>query len=135
MKRFLVIAVWAIAAGCASLDVNSTVEKIAIQQATMRYIEDGAGRAERADRIVKAVQDARIMLDMEGVRLADLQAAMMARITKADLEPSDRALLLALADVAVSAVNVEIGDGVLSPEKRVRVNAVLAWVEQAASFY
>jgi len=121
--------------GCASLTGTSASEKLIVQVATMKFIEAGDDRAEKAAKIVSAAAQARVWLDVEGVSLADLQAAMLARVNAADLEPSDKLLAAALVEVVAAELNVRIGEGVISPEKKATVNAVLAWVEQAASFY
>src|SRR5690606_13156662 len=114
---------------------SDATEKLIVQVATMKFIESGDDRASKAVRIVRAAAQARVWLDMDGVTIADLRAAMMARINGADLEPSDKLLAAALVDVVAAELDVRIGAGVISPEKRATVNAVLAWVEQAASFY
>src|SRR5690606_15796584 len=99
------------------------------------FVEAGDDRAERADRIARAAEQARVWLDVDGVSLADLQLAMLARINAADIEPSDKLLASALVEVVTAELNVRIGEGIISPEKKATVNTVLAWVEQAASFY
>lgn len=140
MKRILIAAVMAIAlTGCASLGTSPASEKLVVQIGVMKFIEGGSDapqeRAAKAARIVKAAAEARIWLDTDGVTIADLQSAMLTRIAAADLEPSDKLLASALVEVVVSELNVRIGEGVISADKRATVNAVLGWVEQAASFY
>jgi outer membrane PBP1 activator LpoA protein len=121
--------------GCATGGGSGATEKLVVQAATMKFIESSDDRAAKAARIAKAADQARVWLDTDGVTIADLQTAMLERIAAADLEPSDKLLASALVEVVVSELNVRIGAGVISPEKRATVNAVLAWVEQAASFY
>ena len=121
--------------GCASLGTSSATEKLVVQAATMKFIESSGDRATKASRIVKAAAQARVWLDTDGVTIADLQVAMLDRIAAADLEPSDKLLASALVEVVVTELNARIGEGIISPEKRATVNAVLTWVEQAASFY
>lgn len=140
MKRILIAAVMAVAlGGCASLDTSGASEKLIVQAGTMKFIEAGGDapveRAAKAARIAKAAEQARVWLDTDGVMIADLQVAMLERIAAADLQPSDKLLASALVEVVVAELNVRIGEGVISPEKRATVNAVLGWVEQAASFY
>lgn len=140
MKRIIIAAVMAVAlSACASLGTSPAGEKLIVQAGVMKFIEGGSDapqeRASKAARIVKAAAQARIWLDMDGVSIADLQVAMLERIASADLEPSDKLLASALVEVVVTEINVRIGEGVISPEKRATVNAVLSWVEQAASFY
>lgn len=140
MNRLLIAVVMAVAlTGCASLGTSPTSEKLIVQVGVMKFIE-GAGdapaeRAAKAERIVKAAAVAKVWLDTDGVTLADLKTAMLERIAAADLEASDKLLASALVDVVAAELDVRIGEGVISPEKRATVNAVLGWVEQAASFY
>jgi uncharacterized protein YceK len=136
MKRIiLAVLVTVVLSGCASFGTSGATEKLIVQAATMKFIESSDDRAGKAVRIVRAADQARIWLDTDGVTIADLQSAMMARINAADLEPSDKLLAAALVDVVAAELDVRIGAGVISPDKRATVNAVLAWVEQAASFY
>lgn len=136
MRNIFIAAVLAVAlAGCASFNTSGASEKLIVQAATMKFIESSDDRAGKAARIARAADQARVWLDTDGVTVADLQVAMLERIAAADLEPSDKLLASALVDVLVAELNVRIGQGVISPEKRATVNAVLGWVEQAASFY
>lgn len=140
MKRMILAAVLAVAlSGCASFGTSSATEKLIVQAGVMKFIEGGsdapAERAAKAARIVRAADQARIWIDTDGVTAGDLHAAMIERIAAADLEPSDKLLASALVEVVVAELNIRIGEGVISPEKRATVNSVLAWVEQAAGFY
>jgi hypothetical protein len=140
VKHLFIAALLAVAlSGCASFNTSGASEKLIVQAGTMKFIEAGSDapqeRAGKAARIVKAAAQARIWLDTDGVSIADLQVAMLERIASADLAPSDKLLASALVEVVVAELNVRIGEGVISPEKRATVNSVLGWVEQAASFY
>ena len=134
MKALLAVVILALA-GCASFSGSSATEKLIVQTATMKFIEAGDDRAARAAKIRAAVDQARVWLDTDGVTLADLHAAIMGRLASANLEPSDMLLASALVDVVVAELNARIGDGILDEDKRVRVNAVLGWIAEAASFY
>ena len=131
MRLIAIAALVAVLSGCASLQGSAT-EKLVVQAATMKFIEANPGEA---DRIEKAVTQARVWLDTDGVTIADLRSAMQARIDGSDLAPSDKLLATALADVVAAELDVRIGAGVISPEKKQTVNTVLGWVEQAAAFY
>lgn len=137
MRKIILAAAAAIVAltGCASFNTSGTSEKLIVQAATMKFIESSDDRASKAARIARAADQARVWLDTDGVTIADLQVAMLERIAAADLEPSDKLLASALVDVVVAELNVRIGQGVISPDNRATVNAVLSWVEQAAGFY
>lgn len=134
MKSLIVsfVAVLALS-GCATLGTGSAGEKLVIQAATMKVIEADEDRTAKAAKIRAAVDQARVWLDMDGITLADLRSAMLARI--GGLEPSDRLLAAALIDAVAVELEARIGDGILDADKRVRVNAVLSWIAEAASFY
>lgn len=126
------------ACGSLSLNTGSASTKLVVQVATMKYIEREdlpAERAARAAEITRGVDAVSVMLDMEGVTVADLKAKALERIAAADLEASDKLALTALVDMINVELDEEVGDGVISPDQRVTVNAVLSWVKQAASFY
>src|SRR5690606_36720947 len=127
MRSIVFAAVLAVLSGCASFQGSAT-EKLVVQAATMKVIEAGSDRVEKAARIIAAADAARVWLDMDGVTLSDLRSAMVERIAAADIEQSDKLLATALVDVVVAELNMRIGDGLISPEKRVRVNTVLSWV-------
>lgn len=135
MKIIAALVVCLAMSGCASFSGSSATEKLVVQAATMKFIEASDDRAAKAARISAAAAAARTWLDVDGVTVAELQKAMTDRIAAADLEPSDKLLASALVEVVVAELNVRVGEGIISPEKRATVNAVLAWVEQAASFY
>ena len=134
MKSLIVsfVAVLALS-GCATLGTGAAGEKLVIQAATMKVIEADEDRAAKAAKIRAAVDQARVWLDVGGITLADLRSAMLARI--GGLEPSDRLLAAALIDAVAVELEARIGDGILDADKRVRVNAVLSWIAEAASFY
>lgn len=134
MRSIVFAAVLAVLSGCASFQGSAT-EKLVVQAATMKVIEAGSDRVEKAARIIAAADAARVWLDMDGVTLSDLRSAMVERIAAADIEASDKLLATALVDVVVAELDMRIGDGLISPEKRVRVNTVLSWIVQAAAFY
>jgi uncharacterized protein YceK len=134
MRLILIAAALAVLSGCASFQGSAT-EKLIVQAATMKFIESSDDRASKAVRIVAAAGQARVWLDTDGVTISDLKSAMLERIVAADLDPSDKLLASALVDVVVAELDLRIGAGVISPEKKATVNAVLGWVESAAAFY
>lgn len=138
MRKLFLVFILATLAACASTPNGSIAEKLAVQVATMKYVEreqDPATRAERAARVVAVVDQARVWLDTDGVTLADLQAAAIRRLQEKNLEPSDLLLATALVELVATELNTRIGEGVLNPEKKVTINTFLSWVEQAARFY
>lgn len=135
MRKLVIIPLLLILTACAIGSGSTASEKLIVQAATMKFIESSDDRAAKAVRIVRAAETARTWLDSDGVTIDELQTAMLERIASADLEPSDKLLASALVEVVVAELNTRIGEGIISPEKRATVNAVLSWVEQAASFY
>lgn len=134
MRLIAIAALAAVLSGCASFS-GSTTEKLIVQAATMKVVESGADRAAKAAKIVAAAEAAQTWIDTDGVTLADLRASMVQRIAAADIEASDKMLATALVDVVVAELNARVGEGLISPEKKVTVNTVLGWVVQAAAFY
>lgn len=134
MRLIVIAALAAVLSGCASFSGSAT-EKLIVQAATLKVIESGADRTSKAAKIISAAEAAQVWLDTDGVTIADLRASMVQRINAADIEASDKLLATALVDVVVAELDLRIGEGVISPDKRVTVNTVLGWVLQAAAFY
>jgi hypothetical protein len=133
---FVALACFALT-GCASIPLNteSVATKLVVQAATMKFIERGDAWPARAAAISAEVAQARVLVDFDGVTLADIQTAVIRRLQDQGLPPSDMVLAMAVVELASADLNTKIGEGVLSPEQRVTVNTVLSWVDQAASFY
>ncbi|CAB4182537.1 hypothetical protein UFOVP1077_10 [uncultured Caudovirales phage] len=136
MKRFFALfATMFLLTGCATLQSNEPVAKLTIQVGVMKYVEAAPDRAVRAARVVDVVTQAKTLVDLNEVTLADVQAAVLVRLRASGLQPSDLILASALLDIVSNELNVKIGGGVLSADQKVTVNNVLGWVSQAASFY
>lgn len=141
LRLLSIAAIAMLVSACGSMptfSTESTGAKLVVQVATMKYIEREdlpAERAARAAKITRGADEVSVMLDMEGVTVADLRAKALERIAAADLEVSDKLVLTALVDMINDELDEEIGDGVISPDQRVTVNVVFSWVKQAASFY
>lgn len=133
--KTIVITLALFIAGCASIQSGNTAAKLAVQVAVMKVIEADDNRAEKAAEIVSAVDQAKVWLDMDGVTLTDLKAAALRRLHERNLAPSDMLLATALVDIVAAELDVRIGQGVLSPDKKVTVNTLLGWVTEAAGFY
>lgn len=133
--KALVITLALFLTGCASIQSGNVAAKLAVQVATMKVIESDDDRTAKAARIVSAVEQARVWLDVDGVTLADLKVAALRRLQERNLDPSDMLLASALVDIVAAELDVRIGQGALSPEQKVTVNTFLGWVAEAASFY
>ena len=118
---------------------GSTGGKLVIQAAAMKYIEAAAGasRVGRAVKVIQLVLDIRSALNVNsGFTVEALQKLIYDKLAEGNANPSDRLLAMALADALVEALGARIPSiGVIPPEARAGIEAVLALVEQAARFY
>lgn len=137
MKRYLLGAVLALSlatlTGCKS---ESAAVKVGVTYATMKYI-DSAGPANavtRAARVAAVANQALNAIEGDGFELSTFKVHLVQSLP-ADLAPSDRALAIALIGLIGDELTARIGDGVLTPEKRVKVRAVLSWITEATSYY
>jgi len=121
--------------GCASLGQNVATEKLVIQYATMKVIEaDQDAMAERAGKIDEIARHAQLFLNTDTADIALLSAEVHKRLP-ADLSPADRVLANALIDTVMAELQARVGSGLVPPDKKLQVNAVLGWIREAAYFY
>lgn len=121
--------------GCASLGDNVATEKLMIQYATMKVIEaDREAMPERAAKISQIVVSAGSFFDSGTADVALLKAEVIKRLP-ADLSPADQVLANALIDSVVAELQSRVGNGLVSPDKRLQVQAVLGWIHEATQFY
>lgn len=121
---------------CSSFVTSDGPSRIAVQYATARMIEaDPDHRTERAQKIREIVSDARGFFDQTDSTVQGLREIIQQRVAALQLAPADRLLAMALADAVISELNARVGAGSLPPESRLRVSAVLGWVEDAAELY
>jgi len=115
---------------------DSATVKVAVTYATMKYIdaEGPAKSVNRAARVAAVANQALNAIEGDGFELASFSAHLV-RNLPADLAPSDRALAVALIGLIGDELALRIGDGVLTPEKRVKVRQVLGWISEATSYY
>lgn len=138
MKKALALIVACVAVtvvGCGTIQKHQLASSVVIQGLTLRAIEESGNRAEKANAILSAAEDARVMLDMEGVTLDQLTAKMRQRIAQSDSELSEKLVLSSLVDVAEQTIDAKISDGMLDPEAKVTVNQVLGWIIMSARAY
>jgi hypothetical protein len=131
----LVLAACVAVTGCASLVQNVDQAKIVVQLSTMKVVEAGKDRHARAEQIQKIAAEAAVLLDASSVSVDVVADAVRVRVASLHLEPSDAILANMLIDAVASDLKQKVGDGVIEPDKKVRVNAVLTWVSDAARFY
>ena len=139
MKAFCMLIVCAALAGCAQLSsfVSSIGEQdVAVQFATLKYIESAGNAQAQAERAVKV----RAVVDEVEVRLSDavtaaaLRALVESRLP-ANLPPSDRLLAGALIDAVVAELEGKFDDGVLDPNQVIALRSVLNNVREATSYF
>lgn len=139
MKRLLIGAVLALSLavlpGCKSGEEAGA--QILVQAATMKYIEKAPAGDVRAERAARVKRVASQIYDAAGgleVTVAALQALAVSQIP-GDLEPSDKAIALAIIQLAVTELNGRIGAGQLNPETLIKVRKVVGWIVGATEFY
>lgn len=129
--KFLALIATALAvAGCASLGNGSAVETIAVQYAVLRVTD---GDSAKAGRIAEIATEAKSLFNSEAVTVALVKTAVASRVAKLDLAPADQLLAAALIEAVEAELVKRVGNGLLPPEKKVGVNAVLDAVIQAAT--
>lgn len=112
--------------GCATLEQSPQTAKLPVQYATMKVIEsddvtraDVMSQVERAREVLSATQEVSITDLTGGIDLSGLDAA-------------DRLLVSALLSQIEYAAN-EVD--VIGDERRVRIETLLDWIEDAAAMY
>lgn len=140
----IVAAVMALAglAGCSALEdfvkgSGGTVG-IAVQYATMKYIDDAPNgkEAERAASVRDTVERVRKYADGVDVSLEDLKAYALEQLSP-KLSPADRFLALQIINVAAAELEERLGDGPgqLDPETQVALEKLLDQISDATLFY
>lgn len=121
--------------GCASLGDNVATEKLVIQYATMKVIEaDKDAMAERAAKVYEIARHAQLFLNTDTADIALLRTEVHKRLPP-DLSPADHILANALIDTVMAELQARVGSGLVPPDKKLQVNAVLGWIREAAYFY
>ncbi len=129
----ITLSLMTIMAGCAIYEAaqqNPTASRLAVEQATLRIIdEDDARRA----RLTGIVEDVRAYIEAEpAVRVDQVMDHARDRIRWGRLSEADAALISALLDEAEHKLAERINDGTLDQEERVSLLRVLDWIEGAA---
>lgn len=130
MKALLIAVVFLV--GCATMD-NNMRSQLAVGYATDKIIKE---RPERAMRVIEQVQKARTLItNPDPVSIASLDTAVKESIDWSKLDAADRVLVSALLIEARERLEYEIGEGMLDADQRVKVMAVLDWIDQSARRY
>lgn len=144
MKILITIVVILTLSACAGLEkvadspVTAMFAQAAIVSGTAEFIGADAD-GERCDRARKVRQIGQQVVDAVegGPEVSVTKAVEIAQdeVSKLDLRDSTRVAAFALIRTLASAVQVKVGDGVLSDKNRVRVAGVIGWSVQAAEGY
>ena len=142
ISRILLTALLASSVYLSGCTTTSTVERlgynIAIQQATSKFIEHKetpAERQRRAAEIVRVVGILQQTAEGEVTTVAELESRAFDLIEGAHLELSDQALANTVVAAVAEGLRDRISDGLLSPDERVRVVAVLDQIAATARVY
>jgi predicted RecB family endonuclease len=110
--------------------------RVAVSYATAKLIEKsepGEARAQKAAEILAVADKVDELASGESMTVDALRAYVASRLSH--LSPADRMLAGVLIDEAARALREKIGDGVIDPERLVKVREVLSWVREGAISY
>lgn len=114
-------------AGCQDKDATT---KLAVQYAAIKFVRADDNPAEKAARVRAVIEEVRAVAKGESASVAAIKAFVQAKLP-ADMLPEDRLLANALIEAVSAELEARVGDGVLDPEKLVKVETVLGWVSEA----
>lgn len=141
MRKFLILATVALLTltGCATTPDGARRDRLGVQVATMALIERAENPADKAARIIEAVDATRVLLELSDVSVSDLRGALMTRLAERQADgkvsPLERLAALEVINAVSDEVERRVGLGLLTPDARVKVGTVLTWVEDAARTY
>lgn len=129
MKKLIaLLAVALMLSGCAAFDSGSSSQRLVIQYATLKFIEQADNPVERADKVREVVADLKTFLSDNTAALDQLETMVMARADLKGLSPADRLLAQALIHNVVQDLTDRVGRGTLDADAAYQVNTVLNWV-------
>jgi hypothetical protein len=113
------------------IEESPMTAELITNQLTLRFIAGADDPVERATKL-RATLD-KIQGDMGAeYTLADLDEAVRAEIDWQALNAADQELLNFALTKARVAIAELIGDGVVNPDERYRVETLIRWIDQAA---
>lgn len=131
----LTVASVLLLSACASTPQGQRAERIAVQGATVALIEHSDNPADKAARVVQAVDLVQTLLLDQQTTVGDLRAALLRRVGERELSPGEKVIALEVIASLGDVVEQKVGKGYLSPEAVLSVNEVLSWVENTAALY
>lgn len=128
--RWLIVIAMAFVVGCATMQADSGSARLAVQYGTLKYIKNDT---QKASRVAAKVDAALEIVNNNLTTIAALDTAVRDSIEWQSLSIEDKMLLDALLTEVRHEMERRIGDGVLSPEQRVKVADVLRWIRAATT--
>lgn len=128
IAKYAAVLVLVFLVGCSILDEHQASAKLAIQYATLKYVD---GDADKRDRVLKVTANAR-ELAATASTLDALDQAVRDSIDWSKLDDADKLLATNLLDLIREELRARFGDGVLNPDQVVAVKRVLDWIDEAA---
>jgi hypothetical protein len=125
---WLVFMVFVLLVGCATIP-DSFGAKVAVQQGTLRAIQEDPEKARRALEIVEKVRPS---VDEDSVTVGLLVEYTRAQINWTKLTMADAQLLHMLLDYMQEELSTRIGAGILDAEQKASIERVLDWVQESA---
>lgn len=132
MKVPAIVAVLVLLAGCTSNPSarEEAIINLSVSYATAKYIEQ---RPDSRENIVQVATAAKAVIGGEFATLLTLKEFVGQELDKLSLSPADRVLADGLVALVAAELDAKIGEGVLSPDQHVRVDAILDLVIATAS--
>jgi hypothetical protein len=132
MKKFL-LAILILLMSCSTQTSPSqeVILHLIVRQATIRVID---GKPDRAVRVQKIIQEARMVVEGEKeITVALAVEALRQAIDAEKLTPADQLLIEDLLKLVQVEIEDKIGIGVLNPEQKAFLSEVLKQAELAAT--
>jgi hypothetical protein len=128
MKLIALLIVFAF--GLAACQDKDATTRLAVQYAAVKFVRSDDDPAAKAAKVRAVIEEVRAAAKGESSTVAALKVFVAAKLP-ADMLPEDRLLANALIDAVSAELEARVGDGVLDPEKLVKVDVVLGWVSEA----
>ena len=114
--------------GCVTIP-DTFSAKFAVQQGTLRALDEDPEKAARALEILEKVRPA---VAEETVTVGVIDQYVRDQISWENLSMADAQLLIVLLDRMKEELEVRIGSGVLNPDQRESMERVMDWIQEAA---
>lgn len=129
IAKYAAILVLVFLVGCSVLDQHQAGAKLAIQFATLKYID---GSDDKRERVLEVVTNAR-ELAATATTLDALHQAVRESINWDRLDDADKLLASNLLDLIRDELKARFDSELLDPDQIVAVNRALDWIQEAAA--